>query len=268
MESNSRMDLSFISSSIKSFFVVVSGLFSYPRTLVWTFPLIVVVTVAMASISLFGSLMDSEGRFQHLCARIWACVVLLVSGVRVRVDGLDHLSAGSPYVLCVNHQSYMDIPVLLKALPVPIRFAAKKELFRVPFLGWHLGRGGHVPVDRMNPAAAVRVLDHSVDSIRRGIAVVIFPEGRTSQDGEIGSFKGGAFVIAERSGAEIIPVTIQGTRSVLAPRSYKVKAGNVKVTIGERLASNDMSLDHMAAQVRDTIVSVFYSGNESNVEES
>jgi len=236
----------------------VSDRLSYPTTILWTAPLVIVATVVMASISLVGSLADSQGSFQHVCSRIWSRFILFVSRVRVCVEGLEHLPSGGRYVLCVNHQSYMDIPVLLVYIPVPVRFAAKKELFHVPFIGWHLRRAGHVPVDRGNPYAAVRSLESSVEGIRRGIPVVIFPEGRTSRNGEIGPFKGGAFAIAERSGAEIVPVTIRGTRRVFAPGSHRIRGGDVTVTIGEPLSSNSMSLDEMAGVVRETITSVFY----------
>ena len=237
---------------------VVSDRLSFPRTILWTAPLIIAATVVMSSTSLVGSVADSQGPFQHACARIWSRFVLFVCRVRVRVDGLDRLPPGGRYVLCVNHQSYMDIPVLLASIPDPVRFAAKKELFRIPFLGWHLRRAGHVSVDRGNPLAAVRALERSVEGIRRGIPVVIFPEGRTSRDGEIGPFKGGAFAIAERSGVEIVPVTVRGTRRVFAPGSYRVRGGDVTVTIGERFPSNTMSLDEIAGAVRETIVSVFH----------
>ncbi len=258
MSSPDRADPRSRNGATGTVWAAVSDRLIYPRTLLWTAPLIIAATVLMASTSLVGSLADSQGRFQHACARIWSRFVLFVSRVRVRVDGVGHLPRSGQYVLCVNHQSYMDIPVLLMSIPDQVRFAAKKELFGVPFLGWHLRRAGHVSVDRGNPLAAVRALERSVEGIRRGTPVVIFPEGRTSRDGEIGSFKGGAFAIAERSGAEIVPVTIRGTRWVFAPGSGRVRGGDVTVTIGERFPSNTMTLDEIAGAVRETIVSVFH----------
>ncbi len=85
----------------------------------------------------------------------------------------------------------MDIPIVLAALPFQFRFAAKKQLFRYPFLGWHLRRSGHVPIDRENPRAAVKSLREAAEQIRQGTPVVIFPEGGTSLDGSIKPFKGG-----------------------------------------------------------------------------
>ena len=220
-------------------------------------PFIFLATAAFGAVSLLGSLWDRKGRFQHVCSRAWSRVVLLLSGVQLAIDGLDHLKANGEYVLCANHQSYMDIPVLLASLPFQFRFAAKKELFRIPFLGWHLRRAGHFPVDRKNPLAAMRALGASVDGIREGVPVVFFPEGQTSSDGDIAPFKGGAFSIGQRSGAGIVPITIRGTRSVLEPGSKYVHGGAVEVTIDRPVASNTMTPDEVAGKVREVIVRRF-----------
>jgi len=181
----------------------------------------------------------------------------MTSRVRVRVVGVDNLKKGVPYVLCINHQSHMDIPIVLVALPIQFRFAAKKELFRIPFLGWHLRRSGHVSIDRENPRAAIKSLSKAAEAIRSGAPVVIFPEGGTSRDGSIKPFKGGGFMLATRSGAEAVPVTIRGSRKILAPKTYHVRGGVVDVTIGQPIPSNDLSTTDLAKRVRDEIVTTF-----------
>jgi len=201
--------------------------------------------------------MDARGRMQHACSRIWSRLILMTSRVRVRVVGVDNLKKGVPYVLCINHQSHMDIPIVLVALPIQFRFAAKKELFRIPFLGWHLRRSGHVSIDRENPRAAIKSLSKAAEAIRSGAPVVIFPEGGTSRDGSIKPFKGGGFMLATRSGAEAVPVTIRGSRKILAPKTYHVRGGVVDVTIGQPIPSNDLSTTDLAKRVRDEIVTTF-----------
>src|SRR5687767_7007309 len=119
---------------------------SYARSLFITAPLIFLYTGIMGSLSVASSVFDSGGRLQHACSRTWSRMILATSRVRMRVSGLENLKPNVPYVLCVNHQSHMDIPIILAALPVQFRFAAKKQLFRYPFLGWHLRRSGHVPI--------------------------------------------------------------------------------------------------------------------------
>jgi 1-acyl-sn-glycerol-3-phosphate acyltransferase len=204
--------------------------------------------------------MDSSGRLQRACARFWAELVLAICRVRLKVSGSRVFDEDVPYVFFVNHQSHIDIPIVLAALPVPFRFAAKKELFRIPFLGWHLRRSGHIPVDRENPHAAVKSFRGASAKLRTGTSLVFFPEGATSLDGGIKPFKGGGFVLAVRSEAEVVPVTIRGSRGILQPRTYHVRGGPVEVTIGNPIPSKGASLRELTARVRTEILTVFQNG--------
>ncbi|PYS53057.1 MAG: 1-acyl-sn-glycerol-3-phosphate acyltransferase [Acidobacteria bacterium] len=230
---------------------------SYARSLLVTAPLIFLYTAVMGSISVACSILDSRGRVQHACARIWSRMILWTARIRVRVTGLENIKPDVPYVLCVNHQSHMDIPIILATFPFQFRFAAKKQLFRYPFLGWHLGRSGHVPIDRENPHAAVKSIREAAETIQRGTPMVIFPEGGTSLDGSIKPFKRGGFMLATKSKAEVVPVTIRGSRPVLAPKTYHIRGGSVEVTVGNPIASAGLSSAELANRVREEIVAAF-----------
>src|SRR5262245_35945377 len=230
---------------------------SYARSLLITAPLIFLYTAGMGSISVASSLFDSRGNIQHACARIWARLILWTSGIQVRARGLENINPGTPYVLCVNHQSHMDTPILLAALPFQFRFTPKKELFRYPFLGWHLRRSGHVPIDREHPHAAVKSLREAANMIRRGTPVVIFPEGGTSLDGNIKPFKRGGFMLAVQSQAAVVPVTIRGSRALLVPKTYHVRSGVVEVIRGEPLVSADASTTDLANRIREESLATF-----------
>jgi 1-acyl-sn-glycerol-3-phosphate acyltransferase len=230
---------------------------SYTRSIVITAPLIFLYTGIMGLISVLSSFIDARGRMQHACSRIWSRLILWTSRVRLKVEGLENLKPKTPYVLCVNHQSHMDIPIVLAALPFQFRFAAKKQLFRYPFLGWHLRRSGHVPIDRENPHAAVKSLREAAETIRQGTPVVIFPEGGTSFDGTIRPFKGGGFMLATKALAQVVPVTIRGSRSVLVPRTWHVRGGPVRVNIGRPISSEGVTTAELASKVRDEIVGAF-----------
>ena len=117
---------------------------SYARSLCFTNPLIYFTTAFLATGSLIGSLFDPRGRRQHACTRAWAWLVLKISRIKVRVEGLEHVPPGETVIFCANHPSAMDIPILFATLPGQFRFLAKRELFALPFLGWHLrlGRAG------------------------------------------------------------------------------------------------------------------------------
>ena len=232
----------------------------YARSLLITAPLFVLYTAVLGTVSVASSVVDAHGRIQHACARIWARMILWTCRVKLRVAGLEHLTPGAKYVLCCNHQSHIDTPILLAALPFQFRFTPKKQLFRYPFLGWHLRRSGHVPIDRENPHAAVKSLREAADTIRYGTPVVIFPEGGTSLDGTIRPFKGGGFMLATRAEAAVVPVTIRGSRAVLMPKTYYARGGVVEVVVGEPIPAADLPTAELANRVRQEIVETFNYG--------
>ena len=181
---------------------------SYLRSILITNNLIYLYTAVMGSLSLTGSLFDARGRWQHWCARTWSRLILATSRIHVTVDGLDRAGQGGPTILCVNHQSSMDIPVLLAHLPFQFRFVAKRSLFRYPFMGWHMRRSGYIAVGRDRPGETRKSVDEAAAKIREGYPVVIFPEGGRSRDGDFLPFKSGAFHLAILSGVPVTPVTL------------------------------------------------------------
>src|ERR1700737_1128676 len=160
--------------------------FGLIRALLITDPLIILSTVLFGSINLVASLFDPTGDFQVRIARYWSQSLLMLAGVRVKIEGLENIATGASYVFSANHLSFMDTPVVLANIPVQFRFLAKKGLFQIPFLGTHLARAGHIPVPREDPRAAVRTLTTAAETIRtRGISMLIFPEGGRSQTGDL-----------------------------------------------------------------------------------
>jgi 1-acyl-sn-glycerol-3-phosphate acyltransferase len=205
-------------------------------------PLIILTTAVFGSLSLLASIFDKSGRTQHAIARLWARILLAVSGARVRVEGLEKLQKDTPYVLVANHSSYMDIPAVLQ-IPLQIRFFAKQGLFRIPLLGGHLRRAGHLPVVRENPRASLKSLTAAARLIRqRGVSVVLFPEGGRSPD-VLREFKEGAAYLAIKAGVPAVPIGITGTRQVLPMGSIHVRPHAVTVRIGDPISTAGMQLD-------------------------
>src|SRR5215813_15475697 len=211
----------------------------------------------MGTISVASSFFDSTGKMQHGCARIWSRMILWTAGVRVTTSGLNHIPVAGSCVFCVNHQSHMDIPIVLVALPLQFRFLAKKQLFDIPFLGWHLRRSGQIAIDRENPRAAVKSIRVAAPRIKEGAPVVIFPEGGTSIDGAIHPFKGGGFVLATQSEVDVIPVTVRGSRQTLIPKTYHVKNGEVEVIVGTPISSRGISSNELSDRTFEVMVRTF-----------
>jgi len=207
-------------------------------------------------------LVDRAGRRQGAAARAWSRVLLAVSGVKVRVSGIEKISPDGSYVFASNHASYMDTPVALANIPVQFRFMAKKGLFSIPFLGWHLARAGHIPVYRDNPRAAVKTLGLAAEAIQKhGISLILFPEGGRTKTGEMRDFKDGAAFIAIRAGVPIVPVALKGTRAVLPFGSGIPMSGAVEMRIGDPIPTAGLKLHDRARltqQVRETVVSLLH----------
>jgi len=227
------------------------------RALLIADPLIVAATIFFGSISLLVSLFDHAGNTQLRVARAWARTLLAVSGVRVRVEGLEHIARDTPYVFIANHLSYMDTPVILAHIPVQFRFLAKRGLFKIPFLGQHLSRAGHVPVPREDPRAAVKTMQKAAEIIRqKSISLLIFPEGGRTHDGILGPFKEGAAYIAIRAGVPIVPLTIAGTRAILPYGSAMPVAGDVSLRVLRPIETAGLELrdrGRVTEEVRVTI---------------
>ena len=235
-------------------------LLSYARSLLFTNLLIYFCTAVCGTISLLGSLFDSQGRWQHACTRVWAWLILKISGIRVRVEGLEHANPRLTAVYCVNHQSAMDIPVLYRSLPVQFRFVAKRSLFHVPFMGWHMRRSGHIPLDRDRPQEAMRSMKKVAQEIRGGKSVLLFPEGHRSRNGQLLPFKRGSFYLAILAGVPIVPITVNGTSYVLKPDTYHVRAGQTEIIVHPPIPTQGLTLhdvDALSQKVRDAIASRF-----------
>jgi 1-acyl-sn-glycerol-3-phosphate acyltransferase len=192
---------------------------------------IVISTIGLSTLAFITFPFDRNGNIVHHYARWWAKMQLLVSGVRVKVKGLEHLGKKTPSIYMCNHQGNYDIFVLLSCLPVQFRWIAKKELFAIPILGWAMGAANYISIDRSGKREAFESIERAAGKIKGGISVVIFPEGTRSRDGSIQPFKRGGFTLAIKSGVPIIPITINGSRDVMPRHSMRVRPGEIRITI-------------------------------------
>lgn len=213
------------------------------RAYLFSDPLIILSTIFFGSISIAASLFDKKGNTLVRVARIWARSLLTVSGVRVTVEGFEHIDPSGSYVFATNHASYMDTPVVLSSIPIQFRFLAKRGLFKIPFLGTHLGQAGHIPVPRDDPRGSVKTMQMAADAVqKRHISLLIFPEGGRSHDGVIRPFKEGAAYIAIRAGVPIVPAALIGTHEVLPYGSGTPLPGAVTLRIMKPIETSGMSL--------------------------
>jgi 1-acyl-sn-glycerol-3-phosphate acyltransferase len=213
---------------------------SLVRSLLFSAPLIALCTIVMGTLSLIASFFDHTGNSLHRVARAWARMLLAVCFIRVRAEGLEKLDPRGAYVFVANHGSFMDIPALLASLPQQFRFFAKTGLFRIPFLGTHLRRAGHLPVDRSSPRASLKSMQEAARIIGgRGVSVLNFPEGGRSAKG-LREFKEGPAYIAIKAGVPVVPVAIVGTRELLPMGSINMRSGKVVLRVGDPISTVGM----------------------------
>jgi 1-acyl-sn-glycerol-3-phosphate acyltransferase len=211
-----------------------------------------IYTVVMATVSLLLHPFDRSGAMQHWCARWWCRLIAWSIFSRIAVYGTENVEPGKTYVYMANHSSLIDIPALFAYLPYQFRIMAKKELFYVPFMGWHLWTAGNFPVDRSDARKTARSLRGVIDGVRGGKSLAVFPEGSRSPDGRLREFKAGAFKIAMRAGVPIVPVTIRGTHRNLPKGSLAPRPGRVQVIIGKPIDTADYGDKQLGQLMEET----------------
>jgi 1-acyl-sn-glycerol-3-phosphate acyltransferase len=218
---------------------------------------LLVVTIPLALLTIAFGAIDPHGKRVYRINQFWTWLILRLGGVSLRVLGLENLDARQPYIFMANHQSNVDIPVLIQSLVhFQLRWIAKKELLRVPLFGWAMWATKHITVDRADPLDAMKSLERAKERIAAGISVVVFPEGTRSRDGRLLPFKKGGFLMAAKTGAKIVPVTIVGSAALLPSGAWQLRAGTVEVFIDRPIASEGYrvgKLKMLSDQVRQAI---------------
>lgn len=225
-------------------------------------PLVFLYTAVLGILALIASLFDSTGRIQHGFARAWSRVILWTFGSPVRVEGLDQIDVTKPHLYVFNHISAVDIPLIYAHLPFPFRIMAKKELFRYPSLGWYLRRAGEIPIDATNALHSMRSLKLGIEALRRGMPLVVFPEGGRSADGRIQPFLAGAFYIAIKAQVEIVPAALAGTFEMLPMNSFHIRPRPLSMVFGPPISTagyNVRQMDQLAALAQSAVEDLYYS---------
>lgn len=161
---------------------------------------------------------DPGRRVVHEISRGWQRLFFALSPRwKTVVEGLEHVRRGERYVIVVNHQSMVDIPMLYW-VPLNFRWVSKREIFRMPVFGQFLWLHGDIAIDRGAASAAAKVLHEGGMWLKRGVSVAIFPEGTRSKDGQVHRFKEGAFRLAQSAGVAVLPVVMEGGQDLVRGR--------------------------------------------------
>ena len=199
------------------------------------------MTVIGSVCGFVARLLDSSGDRVLDLARWWSRSVTSFAHVKIVVENRATLVPEQPYVFMANHASSLDIWAVFVAIPRRLRLIAKKQLARIPIFGWAMWAGRFIFIDRGNGVAARRSIDEAGRRIHDGDSVLIFPEGTRTRDGSLLPFKKGGFHLAIRAGVPIVPVALCGTGALMPRGSLLLRAGAIKVIIGEPIPTKDLS---------------------------
>lgn len=192
-----------------------------------------------------------------LCFRTWALLILRAAGTRVCFEGSRPHRGDPPRFYLSNHQSAFDIPVLMYALNGDVRFLAKESLFRFPLFGRVIRRYGNVPVDRVNHRVTLRRLQDMLDRWRvNPLSLIAFPEGTRSRDGRLLPFHRGTMKIAQRTGLDVVPVTVDGAIKVNPRGEFRLYPGEVRVRFAAPIPAAEvaaLSAQQLMERVHDEV---------------
>ena len=216
----------------------------------------VVATIVASVVIVVVAAVEPTSHMIDRTTRVWAQVILFAAGVSVEVHGAEALDPDQAYVIIANHRSVFDIMCLFVALPVPVRFLAKRELFSIPLFGTMLRSARMVPVNRA-AADHATINEASAAALESGLSLVVFAEGTRGLAADERRFKKGGFIIAQQHNAPILPVTLAGTGRILPPHGRTVRGAPVAVVAAEPIPScvtTSGSVDDLAQEVQSIVL--------------
>ncbi len=190
-------------------------------------------TAAYGTVSLTLGPLTRDRAASLWAMRNWCQSSARALRIELEPSGLENVPP-PPFVYCSNHQSLLDVLTLGAVLPGDFKWAAKRSLMNIPFLGWHLQLAGHVPVERHGGArTAAQVIGQFEKVLRDGKPLLVFPEGTRSEDGIVRPFKNGGFYAAVRAGVPVVPVALDGTYKLMQKGAFHTGDGLVRVRVGK-----------------------------------
>ncbi|MCX7611397.1 MAG: 1-acyl-sn-glycerol-3-phosphate acyltransferase [Ignavibacterium sp.] len=226
--------------------------------------LIGIHTIILSIIATFSALVDRSFKSYFFLTKIFSKGILFIAGVKVETINKNKIDNNSTYVFVSNHLSQFDIPVLQSAIPNRIAMIFKKELSRIPIFGWQLVLGPHIMVDRKSPESGMKSIEQAKERMKaKSISVLVFPEGTRSKTGDLLPFKRGAFHLASKIGAPIVPVTIINSEKIMPKGSFKLKRGNVKVIFNDPIDTSNIKSKPDEIQLMEKIKLTMLNNKEN-----
>ena len=228
-------------------------------------PIMIVITILTAVVTMLGSIFDNRF-WGYWPGMIWGRLFYIIFLIPLKIDGKENIQKGQSYVIAPNHQSYWDAFLIYGYIGIKFKWMMKKELGRIPFLGWACYMAGCIFIDRSSRESGINSIRKAESKLKDGMSVVIFPEGTRSYDGQMGKFKRGAFLISEELQLPILPVTIDGNYDVMSRHAWNVTWHPVHMTIHEPVwpkSTKDMTETQVKEIMNETSEKVYNTIKET-----
>lgn len=204
----------------------------------------------------------SKKVYHNIISYLAKNLILYVSGSKLQIYNSIKIDKNKTYLIISNHQSLFDILVLYSLLQDKIyyRWIIKKSLFYIPLFGTLISAAGYIKLDRKNRFKAYKTIKKAIDYIKKGISLIIFPEGTRSLEDTIQPFKSGSMVIATNTGVDLLPVVLKNTLHIKSKKSFLIKPIPIKVKILKPVSiTTKMKKDQkiMLDTLRNTMLKVY-----------
>ena len=201
---------------------------------------------------------DRKKMITHYFTVLWTRVYLTVNpGWRIRLENLEKIDRSKHYILVSNHQSIIDIALLLQ-LRINFRWISKIELAKFPFVGWVIWMNDHIVVRRGDKQSVVKMAEACKRSFSQGVSIIMFPEGTRTRNGEIQEFREGAFMLAKDTGVPIMPIVLEGAGSALPRKGFWFRVKQVfTVRVLDEIPANTinrLNLQQLIDYVRNEMI--------------
>ncbi|MBK6912743.1 MAG: 1-acyl-sn-glycerol-3-phosphate acyltransferase [Ignavibacteriales bacterium] len=224
--------------------------------------LIVIHTTICSILALIFAFIERRFIVYFWISKLFSGGILLITGIRLKVEGLENIDPNATYVFVSNHASQFDITALQYGVPNRLAMIYKKELSKIPLFGWQLAAGPYVSIDRKNAESALKSIQKAKEVMKeKNVSILVFAEGTRSPDGQVQEFKRGAFRLASSVGYPIVPITIIGSSRIMPKGKLKFNKGEIIMRIDKPIPTQELKSRQdeieMMKTIRDIIIKNF-----------